>query len=136
MLNQFRGLHLSVREFVNNVLTLNFPFTVDDLLLALMLLVQQPCHEGDAPVVVPGCLTGVLQEGLGGPHVVSEVCVRGEHGTVPGRLGALHSKAQAKADPSGVKPVELKPGRGSFIAGIILANNHGKSLLLAQFNLH
>ena len=49
-----------------------------------MLLVQQPCHLGDAAVVVPGCVARELQVGLRVPHVGSVVAVRREHRAVSG----------------------------------------------------
>ena len=49
-----------------------------------------------------------------------------------GRVGAFNSKAQAEADPPGVKPVKLKLGQGCLIAAIVLAKYHSKGLLLAQ----
>ena len=41
-------------------------------ILAFVILIQQPCHVGDAAVIVPECVAKVLHEGLG-VHVVAVI---------------------------------------------------------------
>ena len=66
-------------------------------------LVQESCHVRDAAVVIPRGFTGMLQEGLGMPHVRPEVVVGGELCLMFGRFGAFQGEVVGQVCSSAVK---------------------------------
>ena len=72
----------------------------------------------------------MFSEGLGTPHVGSEVWIGREHVTVLAGLGALQGKLDGELLPSGVQSVLLEVGEGHLIAGVGPAQDDGKCLLL------
>ena len=68
-----------------------------------VVLVEQSGKARYRAVVVPGRVAGVLQVGLGVPHVGSVDRVGGEHGLVLVGQGALQGELEGEVLSSGVK---------------------------------
>ena len=81
-----------------------------------VVLVEQSGKARYGTVVVPGCAAGVLQVGLGVPHVGSEGGVGGEHGLVLAGHCALQGKLEGEVLSSGVKSLLFQDEQGRLKA--------------------
>ena len=77
-----------------------------------VVLVEQSGKARYRAVVVPGRVTGVLQVGLGVPHVGSVGRVGGEHGLVLVGQGALQGKLEGEVLSSGVESLLFQGEQG------------------------
>ena len=72
------------------------------------MFVQHPGKAGYRASEIPGSVAGVLEKGLGTPHIWSEIGVEGEHVLVLGGCGTLQGKLEGEGLPPCVQPLLVK----------------------------